>query len=367
MRGLRGLVSPERRAVTYQGVWGSDIGTLVRSGGYTPLEAIGISAVVACVRHRADLVAQLPFEALREMGGAAVPVAPQPSQIVRPDPHQLRSIWLAQMMISRDLWGNAVGVVLGRGADQRPNGVAWVDPSRVQISDGAPAVVLIDGQVAPRSDVVVVPSTFCLPGRSAGSPPLHRLGLTELSKLAQDYGRDWFRNGTVPPVTVESDSPLTAEQAEQIRDRVVAAWRQRRPAVLGSGLRVNTVDSSGSSGSSVTKWSDVSGVVGLQVAQAFGVDPATVGLSAGGASLTYANRSDAKQADIDRVNADLVVIQEALSDLTPRGQIVRFNTGAYVRGDLGARYAAYTAGLGAGFLAVDEVRAWENLPPKEAS
>ena len=108
-------------------------------------------------------------------------------------------------------------------------------------------------------------------------------------------------------------------------------------------------------------------MVGVQVAQAFGVDPATVGLSAGGASLTYANRSDAKQADIDRVNADLVVIQEALSDLVPPGQVVRFNTGAYLRGDLGARYEAYSAGLGAGFIGVDEVRAWENLPPREAS
>jgi hypothetical protein len=138
-------------------------------------------------------------------------------------------------------------------------------------------VVSIDGQVRPSSDVIVVPSTFCLPGHAAGSPPLHRLGLTELSRLAQEYGRDWFKNGAVPSVTVESDTPLTAEQAEQIRDRVVSAWRQRRPAVLGSGLRVSTVDSSSSSSSSVTKWSDVSTVVGVQVAQAFGVDPATVG------------------------------------------------------------------------------------------
>lgn len=367
MRGLRGLVAPERRAVSYQDVWGSDAGELVRSGAYTPHEAVGISAVVACVRHRADLVAQLPFEALRDVGAAAVAVSPQPTQITRPDPHQLRSIWLAQMMISRDLYGNAVGVVLGRGADQRPTGVAWVDPSRVQISPGAPPVVSIDGQERPFSDVVVVPSTFCLPGHAAGSPPLHRLGLTELSRLAQEYGRDWFKNGAVPSVTVESDTPLTAEQAEQIRDRVVSAWRQRRPAVLGSGLRVSTVDSSSSSSSSVTKWSDVSTVVGVQVAQAFGVDPATVGLSAGGSSLTYANRSDAKQADIDRVNADLVVIQEALSLLVPPGQVVRFNTGAYLRGDLGARYEAYSAGLGAGFIGVDEVRAWENLPPREAS
>ena len=75
----------------------------------------------------------------------------------------------------------------------------------------------------------------------------------------------------------------------------------------------------------------------------------------------------ANQADIDRVNADLVVIQEALSLLVPPGQVVRFNTGAYLRGDLGARYEAYSAGLGAGFIGVDEVRAWENLPPREAS
>jgi hypothetical protein len=52
VRGLRGLVAPERRAVSYQDVWGSDAGELVRSGAYTPHEAVGISAVVACVRHR---------------------------------------------------------------------------------------------------------------------------------------------------------------------------------------------------------------------------------------------------------------------------------------------------------------------------
>ncbi|ATL65133.1 phage portal protein [Nocardia terpenica] len=61
----------------------------------------------------------------------------------------------------------------------------------------------------------------------------------------------------------------------------------------------------------------------------------------------------------------LACIEDALSDLTPRGQFVRFNVGGLLRGDQKARYDAYNSARTAGWMSVNEIRALEDLPPIE--
>lgn len=354
-----GLFLTERRSVTPGDLWASD-GDWMTTRGYSVADAIKLSAVVACVNLRANLIGQLPYAAYRLVDGSPVQVPVQPKQIESPS-RLPRSFWLRQMSISRDLWGNAVGVIAGRDAAGYPKGWEWVDPSRVTFDESGPdPVVRINGQVVPMVDLVVVPG-FPVPGSMFGISPLQRSGLVELSHRAQEFGRDWFRNGTVPSVVLKSSvEDLTADQADGVRDRVTSNWRRRRPAVLGAGwdLEVLKMNADESQFLATMRHAQV------DICQVFGVPPEEIGVATSGQAVTYANREQkAQQVLVNTMNVEFVLVQEVFTAQVPRPQFVRFNTGALLRTDLKTRYESYAIGISSGFLDVDEVRALEDRPP----
>lgn len=359
--GVRKFI--ERRSVSYQDVWGSGGNwESATTSGYSPVEALGLSAVIACLKHRAGLVSQLPLSAYTERNGFSALVPLQPSLIRRPTSTVQRSVWLSQMMISRDLWGNAFGAITSRDAAGYPTACEWLSPTIVDTRQdfiNGPVVYTVNGQPFAADDMLLIPSLFNLPGSPLGIPPLKYSGLVDLGRRAQDFGADWFRNGAVPSSVIYSDQTLTSEQAESIRDRVTSAWRRRMPGVLGAGLKLEHVKVE----KNESQFNETITHVGGQVCQAFGVAPEEVGLVGTGSSITYANRTDAKQASIDRMNPDMVLIEEALTDELPPPQFAKFNTGAYLRGDIGTRFNQYATGIGAGFLTVDEARAFEDWGP----
>jgi HK97 family phage portal protein len=55
-------------------------------------------------------------------------------------------------------------------------------------------------------------------------------------------------------------------------------------------------------------------------------------------------------------------IEQAMTDLIPRGQYAKFTFESLLRADTLTRYQAHQIALSAGFLTVDEVRHIENLP-----
>jgi len=351
----------EARSVSYQDVWGSG-GAWPADGTYGPADAVKLSAVVACVNLRANTIGQLPLQSFRSDGnGVAVAVSRQPALIENPSKLP-RSFWLRQMSMSRDLWGNAFGAVVGRDAAGWASAVEWLSPADVQVDENVSmgrAVVRYLGREIPLSDLLVVPG-FPVPGSQFGISPLRRSGLVELSTRAQEFGRDWFRNGAVPSSIIYADRELTPAQAEGIRDRVMLSWRMRRPAVLGSGLKHEAVkvDANESQFLATMRHAQV------DICQVFGVPPEKIGVASSGSSVTYANREQqVQQFLVDTINAELVLIQEVLTAEIPRPQFVRFNTGALLRSDLTTRYESYSKAITSEFLSVDEVRGLEDLPP----
>lgn len=355
------LVRPERRAVSYQDVWG-------RGDDWTPdgragvSEALRLSAVVACVNLRANTLAQLPLRAYRSgPDGLPVEVPVQPRLVESPSVLP-RSQWLRQMSISRDVWGNAFGMVVSRDGAGWPTGVEWLDPSKMETRQdhtGGPVLFRYAGQELASSEVLVVPG-FPVPGSPLGISPLERSGLVDLARRAQDFGHDWLRNSAVPAAILYADQELDRDQAERIRASVTGSWRKRRPAVLGAGLRYEKVgvDADESQFLATMRQAQV------DVCQVFGVPPEKIGIAASGQSITYQNRETQAQAFlVDTMNAEMVLIQEVLSANIPRPQFVRFSTGAFLRSDLASRYQSYATALAAGFLTVDEVRELEDRPP----
>ena len=330
---LAGLFrTQEARSVSFQDVWGAG-DAWSPPGHYGTREALELSAVIACVDLRAKTIGQLPISAYRAgVGGLPELVPVQPTLIASPS-RLPRSQWIRQMSVSRDLYGNAFGSIVGRDAGGWPTYLEWLDPSAVVVREastlGRPEVTY-NGRPFPFEDMIVVPG-FPVPGSAFGIAPLERSGLVELSHRAQEFGRDWFRNGAVPSTVISSDVELDATSAAQIRDAAVAAWRRRRPAVLGSGLKVEHVKVNAEESQFLGTMRQAQ----ADICQVFGVPPEKIGAAGGGgSSVTYANREQAvQQFLVDTVNAELVLIQEVLTSNLPGGMFVRINTGALLRSD----------------------------------
>jgi phage portal protein BeeE len=56
-------------------------------------------------------------------------------------------------------------------------------------------------------------------------------------------------------------------------------------------------------------------------------------------------------------------MEAAVDAALPVGQNLKVDFNQMLRADTSARYAAYKTGLEAGFLTIDEVRIFEDLPP----
>ena len=103
----------------------------------------------------------------------------------------------------------------------------------------------------------------------------------------------------------------------------------------------------------------------LEVVRLMGLEPEDLGVPV--TSRTYFNAETKRRDRIDfTLGMYIDAIQDRLSmgDVTPRGQLVRFNVNDFVRSDTTARYQGYEIGLRVGAIAdKQEVRALEGGAP----
>lgn len=102
----------------------------------------------------------------------------------------------------------------------------------------------------------------------------------------------------------------------------------------------------------------------LEIARASGLEPEDLGVSV--TSRTYFNAETKRKDRIDfALGMFIWAIQDRLSmpDVTPRGQYVRAQLGAFLRTDTVARFQAYREGMAMGLYSLNDVRRMEDLPP----
>lgn len=287
------------------------------------------------------------------------------------DPDIANVVTLAQT--AEDLVFDAVAWwrVTARDFAGFPTSVRRVDPDQVSVNPPtgrAPAplpsgedfrtdgVIWVEGKETSWRDVIRFDSPNP-PVRVAAARAIRRAIL--IGQLAETYANDprpldYFtaRDGMEP----ESDEEL---------DEFMGDWRQARKdratAYVPWQYEYNSVSSPSPAD---LQLAELMKAVGLELANATGLDPEDLGIST--TSRTYANNVDRRQ---DRVNDVLspymLAISQRLSmaDVTRRGYQVIFLLDEYLKANPTDRWNVYNIAKGMGALTVEEIREKEKEPP----
>lgn len=349
-----GAPPSESRALTFQSIWGSG-GNLSRINGASQEQALRLVPVFGAARFLQDGVSSLPLD---EYVGKQKATSLSPVFARTNDPGSTQT-WIAKAVASMVLRGNAFGLPTSYGANGWPSRVEWLHPDDVEIVDDCAATPqwLVGGQ--PVDELIHIPN-FVVPGRILGLSPIAAYRATiETGLHAQDFGRDWFRNGATPSGVVSVDAQVNEDQAKSVKAMFKRASKDREPVVMGKGwdYRAISVPADESQFLATIK------ATATQVAAIYGIRPERLGGESGN-SMTYAN---VEQGAIDEQQTALLPymkkLEPALSGLLPRPRFVRFNADAVLRMTTADRWAVHKVQIDTKAMTINEVRALNDLPP----
>ncbi len=181
------------------------------------------------------------------------------------------------------------------------------------------------------------------------------LTANEMRKYTQGVYKSGIPNG----ILKVSNPNLTSEQAADLKAKWLENHGNKRSiAILNSStdfqpLSISPVDA---------QLLQMSQMSINDIALSFGLDPYMLGGSSD--SNTYANVESRNIAFVQNTLLPWVRrIEETLNPETPRGTSVKINLSGLLRADTATRTNAYAVGIDKGWYTVNEVRAFEDLPP----
>ncbi len=330
-----------------------------------------IPAVYRAIQMTTDAIAQLPLE-VKDADGLLVD--PQPGAFRHPVHGLTRQGQMSRIMSSL-LWdGNAYIRLLDNDRRGYPSWIQVLDPAEINVEwneertkpvyewRGEPVRAVTDGRA--NAQLLHIPLNL-YPGRVRGVGPITaaRLLFDDIS-VANQYSRDWFRDGGVPSGTLETPNPMSEKEIQILK----ATWDSARDGkantgVLANGLsyksvKINPVD--------MAFLEQKVHSIG-EIARIFGIPGPLLGWAIeGGSSVVYQTTSTMAEwfARFTLVPTYVSRIEEELSTILPSTQRAVFDLGPFTRGDTKSRYEAYQIAIAAGFMSVDEVRDLEGFQGK---
>lgn len=347
----RAVLPPELVARINAGMYGS----------YVDSEsAMRHDAVWSCRTRIAQDVSMMPVDVVRYQAGQRVEVSPMPQIIAAPSSRVDALDWRYQVI---DAWlgdGNAWGLITSRTATGLPTRIELLAHSEVKVRDDRYYVDGAEEFLWPVGRLWHVPA-YTLPGQTLGLSPIayHRHTI-ESGLNAGKFGSDFFVAGGVPSSILTVDSQPDEAQAKRLKQKLLEITRgNREPLVLPKGTEYKQISVSPTD----SQFIDTQRYTGEQVCRIFGEDPADHGMSAGGTSMTYANRSDADLARYKRRQFWVTKLQVALTALVPRPQVVRLNTSSSLMMTARERHELHGIRLAARTRTVNEIRLLEDEMP----
>lgn len=344
--------------------------------------ALQIADAYACVRILADSVASLPVHVFRDTGNGRQPAGPD-TRLVRllqhPSPGSTRCDLFSSIMVHLNIAGNCF-IGKFRDASGQIVELGLLPPDTVQVIKRGEQIIYMlwlpnqDTTYFSPSDVLHIKAMGGLDIGIRGLSPVSqaRLALT-LSANLQESSHQFFANGSRPSGILQVPNPQDEYTIEQIRSN----WDARhgstlnlyRTAVVTGELKYTPVTFSPDD----CQFLQQRELSAREVARIFRVPSKMIDAAEPHASRTY---SSVSQEFLSFATYSLrpwvARIEEAFngdSDLCAGNLYMRFDMDSLMRADPNQRSEIYQRALGSAqtgqpaWLTVDEVRAYEDLPP----
>lgn len=333
-------------------------------------------AVYACVNLIASDVAKLPLRITRNQGGVWTGETSDFDALIRqPNNYQNRAQFFGAWMVSKLLVGNTYGLKI-RNAYGKVTALKLIDPRRVKVlvapDDSVFYEVTGGANLQADGSSVTIPAReiihdrgLCLHHPLIGVSPITAATLAASQGAAiQKASARFFSNGSRPSGALTAPGTISNEVAARLK----ADWEARytgenvgRVAVLGDGLKFEPMTMSAVDSQLLEQLQ----FTDKQVCTAFGVPAWKVGI---GDMPPY------KGGEAGQLHYFQTTVQSLLESLElcldiglelPTVQRCEFDTAELLRLDSATRFENYAKAIGAGWMAPNEARIREGLPPVE--
>lgn len=320
--------------------------------------SLQIGTVYRCVSIISNTISQLPLLVKRGDEEVTSPLAK------RPDINVNTNDFWGQTASSLALTGNAYWWV-SRNQDGEVKNLEVLNPRAVIVNKedrvGAKITYDYQGKRVNQKNIKHI-RLMVLPGGIKGVGPL-QAGRDDIenAKRLLHYSTSFLETGGIPTGVLSSDQYLNQEQADAYRTAWNEAQETRGLAVLGAGLSYAPISLTPEDLMLLEnlKYST------LQIARLFGIPPIFLGAGIEGSSLTYSTTETLGILFLQTTLSEyLVSIEEAFTDLLPRGQKAQFRLDGLMRSDLKTRVDAYSTLIDKKVLTSEEVRLMEGYSPE---
>jgi HK97 family phage portal protein len=350
-------VEPTRPAPSRRFAVGSDAETwnALVAGSVTSRVTRAAAQSVPAVKRARDLICgtlgTLPLKSINSAGEEVVQ-----QLLIQPESMfgYVRSVTLARTLEDLFYDGSSLWLVVQRDATGFPTVVERIEWGK-WTQDTTTREIRVAGREVESRDVILFtsPNEPLLVAGASAIRALIRLEATAALYLDEPEPASYF-------TAAEGTEP----DEQEVTD-FLASWRTARQtrstAFVPSSVALNQLDRMTGEQMQLAQARDFSIT---EIARLTGIDAGW--LSVNVTTRTYANIQDERRTFIDFVAAPYIhAIEERLSlnDVTPRGQVCKFNLDAFLRANTAERYAAHAVALEHRFLTRPEVRDLENRPP----
>lgn len=351
--------------------WGRDIewGSANSASGVavTAESAVKLPAIYSGLRQVVSDIASCPVDIVRKVGDQRLPVLPKPDWMRQPtgNPNDTWQDHVADAVASLLLDGNLF--MLALPSVEAAEMLLVLSPSSCSIVQyrGRVVAYYVDG-VEVYADQLIHKALIRVPGKARG------IGLVEAGRdaigeglAAQEYAARFFSNGALLDVVIEAPGSM---QDTDIK-RLVAQMRRRHTGVRNShaigaltgGAKISKLGANPQEAQLLDlRRFNVQDDARLLNVPSFAVGDVTPG------AVSYASTEVSDRRYLRSGIAPVVSrLEDAHQRLLPEDQQYRTNLAGLMRGDRKARWETYQIGINTRVLTVDEVRAWEDLPPAD--
>lgn len=364
------LLQRAERTLTPQQVWGSDSDFWPKrsaAGVAVSAEtALGLPAYYMGLRQLAADIASCPWDVIEPRGDERIEVE-RPPWMVQPttNPNDTWQDYIADLVVSLSTDGNLFVLAVPNVFDAQMLFVQ--DPNKCAIvrHRGAAIAYFIDG-LELGADQVIHSPLIRTPGKVRGIGPIEA-GQDSIGEglAAQEFSARYFSNGALLDVMIEVPGSMDDDDINRLVDSMkrkhTGVRKSHAIGALTGGAKISRIGSNAQEAQLLDlRRHNVQDQARLLAIPSFMVNDVTPG------AVSYASSEVSDRRYLRSGVAPIVTrIESSHKRLLPHERQLKANLAGLLRGDRKARWETYQIGINSKVLTVDEVRAWEDLPPAD--